>query len=234
MKYDECPICGHKTHQWFTQPFRKFCNPMDIVPDFYIPYNRCPSCRLVYAPSMYGWGDTEFKKFCYNEKYPMYDADILLEEGNRQKLSLTSIMQHVTPPCKHLDFGGGNGQLARMCRSNGFDSVCYDRFTKYNDETCLNDSYHLVSAIEVLEHTTNLTDVMQILSDCCLQYLYISTGLYDTIDDLPAWYYCNPRVGHINLFCKYTIENLLAKFGFKVLDIKQQHKEQMNIWAIKL
>lgn len=66
-----------------------------------------------------------------------------------------------------LDYGGGEGLLTRILRDHGFDAYNYDPYSisnlsfGFNLESILdNDSFSVISIIEVLEHLTNPRDAL--------------------------------------------------------------------------
>ncbi len=224
-----CPICNGDSVHFMTRKFAPQARTFVENENFSVEYKKCEHCGLVFCEEMIEWMPQKYSELVYNDGYIPYDRDVVTPNGSRQTKSLEFIKQFIQDCHTNLDYGGGRGYLSDMLNNNGYKSVCYDPFTENNNKELLNAKYDFVSCIEVLEHAYNIMDVVKTTTSIAKKYIYVSTALYDNVQDWENWYYFNPRVGHILLFNRKSLELLFDKFGFEIVLITQMHKEQMNI-----
>ena len=223
-----CPVCSTESVLFLKIPFAPFSSKSTDLENFEVEYFKCPHCGVIYCPEMFNWPPQKYSKLVYNEGYYSYDHDLIDQNGNRQKLCYDFIKNNITAKT-NLDYGGGFGFLSDILNKNGYQSVCYDPFTKFNDRKVLETKYDFVSCIEVLEHSYNIMDVINDLEKAAKDTIYISTGFSDNVNNFKNWYYLNPRVGHILIFTKKAIEILFNKIGFQISTITHQNGDQYNV-----
>lgn len=225
-----CPVCNSEDVKSFAmRKFSPFAGQTPKKENFSVEYFVCKDCGLIFCPEMISWSKEKFSEMCYNDGYKKYDMDIVTPNGRRQNMSFNFIKENLPKGMTNLDYGGGNGYLSDILNKNGYSSKTYDPFTKFNDTSVLNNKYDFVSCIEVLEHSYNILDVAKQISDASGGIIYVSTGIYDNVESFDKWYYFNPRVGHILLFRKKTIEALFGRLGYYIKKISIMEHEQMNI-----
>lgn len=223
-----CPICGGKTNHLQFRKFAPFAKTRVEKENFTVEYVKCDNCSLIFCKDMLEWTPEKFSEYCYNDSYVQYDSDLGNPNGRRQNLSMDFIRNNIKDCVTTLDYGGGRGYLSDMMNRNGYKSVCYDPFTN-NDKSLLEKKYDFVSCIEVLEHSYDVLNLTNTITELADKYVYLSTGLYDNVKDFNRWYYFNPRVGHILLFKKETVERLFDMFGFTIHKMSLMSGSQMNI-----
>jgi 2-polyprenyl-3-methyl-5-hydroxy-6-metoxy-1,4-benzoquinol methylase len=116
-----------------------------------------------------------------------------------------------------LDYGGGNGLLARRLRTAGFAHVTtYDPFTP---EFCSrpDDTFDLITSYETFEHLPDPLPVLDVLVD-----MLTPSGavLFSTLVQPPdldmTWWYIAPRNGHVSLFSERALAVAWQRRGFTV------------------
>ncbi|TAM43290.1 MAG: class I SAM-dependent methyltransferase [Burkholderiaceae bacterium] len=147
---------------------------------------------------------------------------------------------------RYVDAAGGYGLLTRLMRDLGFDYFWSDRYAKNlfargfeRDATqgvCL-----AVSAVEVLEHTTNpLEFIRQILTECQSDTLIFTTEVFaDNNPPLPgAWSYYAFNTGqHIAFFSRRGLASLAKRLSMNYYPLGRLHvfsKKNLPYWKLKL
>lgn len=147
---------------------------------------------------------------------------------------------------KYVDVAGGYGLLTRLMRDLGFDYFWSDRYARNlfargfeYDPTlgaCL-----AVSAIEVLEHTTNpLEFIQQVLTDHQSDTLIFTTEVFaDNSPPLPdRWgYYAFATGQHIAFFSRRGLARLAERLGMTYYPLGRLHvfsRKKLPHWKLKL
>lgn len=212
-------------------------NPSGLMLD----YHRCPACGFMFTPFMDKWGDAEFRTYVYNKDYAQIDGTF---HGYRAGLFANIFTLAFYDSLKQLDFldyGGGFGLQSVMLRAFGaHDSATYDPHAAQKSRP--QKQFDFVSAIEVLEHSTNpkdtIADMMGFLKPDGL--LFITTELQppDIAEKKCGWWYCNPRVGHISFSSHDSLRRLIEPYSMKLAHIGTQahiaYRGQWPLWAERL
>jgi SAM-dependent methyltransferase len=225
-----CKCCGAPARLYGLLDFHKNCeiyrnNALELsgVP---IYYHRCPACRFIFTTALDHFTNEDFKRFIYNEQYPLIDPDYQ-EARPRGNAKLVSRMFAEARPARVLDYGGGNGTFAALLREAGFPHVeAYDPFVPGFSERPTG-LFDCVICFEVLEHSTDptrmLRDLMTFLSETGI--ILLSTLLQPADIDRHGltWWYAAPRNAHISLYSRPSLGKLVERLGFRVDSLDQSY-----------
>ena len=220
-----CPICKDKAVLRDVVDFNRNCE--GIIDEQFpvlgkaVYYAKCKSCDLIYAPEFSNWSHEDFAREIYNEKYSLIDPDYLIDRPKRNKILINNIFMNGKTEIKHLDYGGGNGSLSELLKSDGWDSTSFDPFSESENQKINSDEkFNLITAFEVFEHVADpnelINDISRFASDNCL--IFFSTGIHDnqiTSEKRLDWWYVAPRNGHITIYSHTSLQILANKHGLK-------------------
>lgn len=187
-------------------------------------YYRCPDCGFLFTRSFDAWRPEEFAQFIYNGDYQTLDPDYAEMRPRQNANILQSLFGERLKALRLLDFGAGNGGLARLLRENGCAADSFDPFGNDGARSlsAVIDRYDIVTAFEVFEHVADpvacLAEIDRLLRPDGL--LLISTRVNDGkegkagIGPRLTWWYASPRNGHIALHSRRSLMLLMQKFGF--------------------
>lgn len=151
-----------------------------------------------------------------------------------------------------MDFGSGSGLLVRLLRDHRFDAVGFEQyrtpiFASSHHVRRLEDvqnSFDLVTLIEVLEHLADPVEELQRLQFYLTQSggFLISTLLYDTTRHGADWWYLDPRVGEHVTFLSSTGMRVLAdrlhlhlrSFSDSLHYVGPKSQVDRVVWAVRL
>jgi len=173
-------------------------------------YLECPNCGLVQVPARWHLSAIEEKAY-----YDLHRNDPF-DEGYRRFLgrALDPVLEHLSPGARGLDFGSGPGPtLSRMFRERGFDCEDYDLHYA-RDERLLQQSYHFVTATEVVEHLANPREVLERLWGLLLPggVLAIMTKRVIDAERFARWHYKSDPT-HVTFFHTRSFEWLADHWG---------------------
>ena len=218
-----CPICKTKSAVLDVVDFNKSCEELrgkHLAPaGIPVAYALCSSCYFCWAPELYDWPLAKFKECIYNGDYVAVDPDYIEARPKGNADALRSIFPHLPSTVRHLDYGGGNGLLAKSLRESNWNSVSYDPLLDASSPEQLGQ-FALITAFEVFEHVPDtralVSDLSSLLSDPGL--VLFSTLLSDGNihpDQKLTWWYASPRNGHISLFSRTSLYLLAQNSGFR-------------------
>jgi 2-polyprenyl-6-hydroxyphenyl methylase/3-demethylubiquinone-9 3-methyltransferase len=216
-----CKCCGAAAFPYGVVDFHKNCevrrrNVLDVsgVP---IYYYRCPECRFLFTTAFDHFTRDDFLQYVYNDEYLLVDPDYGDERSRGNAAVLTGLFSGARPR-RILDYGGGNGSLARRLRADGFDGVeTYDPFVPEFSERP-SGRFDCVVSFEVVEHSTDpeetFADMGESLDDPGL--ILFSTLLQPPDIDRHGlnWWYAGPRNGHVSLFSRESLRAIVEPLGF--------------------
>lgn len=214
-----CKICGATARLHGVVDFNKNCEARDGRPfplaGIAVWYHRCPDCGFLFTTQFDRWPADSFVRHIYNADYATVDPDAQLARASANLAPLLGFMKQ-TNLVSMLDYGGGNGALARMLSARGVAATSWDPLL---DPGPLQASVDLVTAYEVLEHTpTPLQTCRQALS--CLRpggLMLFSTLTIDTAPtDACAHWYVAPRNGHLSIHTRASLDHLFAQLGHRL------------------
>ncbi|MHB0990625.1 MAG: class I SAM-dependent methyltransferase [Burkholderiales bacterium] len=218
-----CPICNSDCDLLDVVDFNKSCEepkgtflPLSGIPVYYVLCNGCGFC---FSPDLYRWDLNEFTDKIYNNDYALVDPDYLEIRPKANASSLMAMFKHHASQIRHLDFGGGNGLLARELTGNGWNSISYDPFVNRAIDMKSLGKFDLITAFEVFEHVPDVNDMMANLRTLMAPQavLLFSTLVSDgsiVKNNRLTWWYASPRNGHISLFSKKSLSIIASQSGF--------------------
>jgi SAM-dependent methyltransferase len=216
-----CKICGAAAALHGVTDFNKSCEaskgvhfPLSGVP---VWYHRCPNCQFLFSVQFDHWTPAMFRQYIYNESYALVDPDVGGARAERDSVPLIAFARQVNAG-RILDYGGGEGGLARILTEHGFAATSWDPMHAEPAAPSETD-FDLVTAYEVLEHTpTPARTCREALSFVRPGGLFLFSTL--TLDALPPqscdhWYIA-PRNGHISIHSAASLRLLFAGLGWRV------------------
>jgi SAM-dependent methyltransferase len=193
-----------------------------------VGYFLCENCGFCFAPEFAAWTPEQFAERIYNDDYVQFDPEYA---GERPRTNAQTLITHFgahSGSIRHLDYGGGDGSLARLLRENDWQSTSYD---PYVDRTIRIESlgtFDFITAFEVFEH---VPDVRRLMSD--LRLLLAPSGiiLFSTLvsdGNIQAgrpldWWYAGPRNGHISLYSTKSLVLLGRRYGMRLASATSRH-----------
>ncbi|WP_172822769.1 class I SAM-dependent methyltransferase [Paramagnetospirillum marisnigri] len=172
------------------------------------PLWECTQCGFASFKEVADWHEDRFRADIYNNDYYLGDRPFLEERPKKLAAWLTAALS----PCSLLDYGGGNGQLARLLTSQGFEAACYDPF--YGGGGLPQISSEVVTAFEVVEHVPDQYSLFREMASLCRRDgVIIFSTLLKTMHLKDDWWYASPRNGHISFHTKKSINLLLSRLS---------------------
>lgn len=220
MKFP-CPICDQPAPALDVVDFNKSCEeakgkflPLAGKP---IYYHRCDHCGHAFSPEFWDWSDSDFLDHIYNDQYIDIDPDYRDVRPRHNASLLHNLFGTHKSAVRHLDYGGGNGQLTLLLQQSGWDSTSFDPFPHQSMSLDRLGTFNLITAFEVFEHVPDprelMANISQLMSQECL--VLFSTLTSDNAlkkHERINWWYCAPRNGHINLFTRQSLALLAAPY----------------------
>lgn len=209
-KYRKCIICGVSTRPLFEL---KIFNKLKLLVE----------CENVQC------GQVQFQKVDWLE-CAYSNAIVALDTGavqrclNMRKLivsiyTITSIIKiHVKKLI--LDYGGGTGLLCRLLRDAGLDCYSIDKYCENiyaRPFEATNESYFLVTMVEVLEHLENpIVELMDIKEKYNPELIFATTLLRPKKIN-SEWWYLTPSTGqHINFYTENSLKLIANTIGYSL------------------
>lgn len=209
----KCPVCTSDTELVGRVPFGKNCLGLESEDIGEIEYHKCKWCDTLFAPEIMAWPFEKVASDIYNDDYVKYDPDYVYSRAyNNYKNILNNIL-----PCRHLDYGAGNGQLSNLLAKDGWFSYSFDPFSD-NKDKLLSEHYGLITAFEVLEHVSDIHKVFRDFDKLLTlspEALIWCSSLLD--QDINSWY-TSPRNGHILLHTTKGIRFLAQEYNMQYID----------------
>ena len=216
-----CKVCGAQASLYGVTDFNKNCEelrgthlPLTGVPVY---YHQCDACRLVFTEALDQWDKAAYLEHIYNDRYVDVDPDYVQVRPKENAAVVRAFLQQDLST-RHLDYGGGNGTMARVLKESGIDSSSWDPMDP--EAVTPIGPFGLVTAFEVFEHTPSpLATLQEIVGFCETTTPLIFFTTY-TIDQLPPrnmdFWYLAPRNGHITVYTRASLDALFAHVGFNV------------------
>lgn len=219
-----CSVCGGACSLLDVVDFNKSCiearGKFLSLSGIPVYYALCSKCGFCFAPELMTWGAEKFKERIYNDEYVLVDPDYISVRPLDRAKYLLSTFGNRMHSVKHLDYGGGNGLLAKLLRQSNWQSVSYDPFVDKNASIEKLGKFDLITAFEIFEHVPDVRDLMSKLRSLLSPdgLILFSTLLSDgniRPNQRISWWYASPRNGHISLFSKNSLAVLAQSNGFK-------------------
>jgi len=220
----QCPVCSGLAPALPPVDFNKSCEDREqpLLPPSGqgISYCLCARCGFCFAPAMHAWSREDFARQVYNDAYAIVDPDYLGARPEGNAGALHALLGGHAARIRHLDFGGGDGLLARLLRGQGWQSESWDPFLEPDRDLTQLGRFALVTAYEVFEHVPDVDHLIRTLGRLTERQgiVLFSTLLCDgqvRAGEPPSWWYAAPRNGHISLFSSKSLELLGQRAGFR-------------------
>ncbi|MGQ0622588.1 MAG: class I SAM-dependent methyltransferase [Panacagrimonas sp.] len=228
MRVHSCPVCAGQSHALDVVDFNKSCEEgcgkylrLSGLPVYYF---YCGQCGFCFAPEIYRWSREQFREKIYNAEYVNVDPEYLDARPRANAASLIKSFPDVMGKIRHLDYGGGGGQLSEFLRLSGWTSESYDPFEGEDRSISSLGTFDLITAYEVFEH---VPDISTLMSD--LQTLLAPDGvvIFSTLlsdghlmpNTRINWWYAAPRNGHISLFTRKSLSILAQQSCFSFVSL---------------
>ncbi|TAM85057.1 MAG: methyltransferase domain-containing protein [Candidimonas sp.] len=216
-----CKVCGGATRLYGVVDFNKSCEerngiwlPLAGVP---IWYRRCEQCRLIFTEAFDDWTPQDFIVNIYNDGYAQVDPDYRIRRP-RANAGMVEDMARKLGCARVLDYGAGDGAMARLLRTHGIACEAWDPFGRAGSERPAG-RYGLVTCFEVFEHTPK---PLATLRDLARYVAADGVVLFSTltVDELPdhavQFWYIAPRNGHVTIHTRASLCALFARIGWQV------------------
>lgn len=219
-----CKICGTPALLYGVVDFNHSCEefrykqlPLCAIPVY---YRRCPACGFLFSDSFDDWTNAEFRQFIYNEGYAEIDPEWNKIRPLRNAKMILNLFGKDRTRLSILDYGGGNGELVRSLRENGFFTAeAYDPFDpRYS--TLPDGTFNIISCFETFEHLPDPIAAVEIIVNRLDEAGLV---LFSTLAQPPNfaekgmhWWYITPRNGHISLFSRKALAVMWQRYGFTV------------------
>lgn len=192
-----CPICRGPGKKILDKEFNVSCGDYfegyrlykDNIGSFCL--HACGLCEFAWYPEFEAWNESDFLARIYNGDYRLCDPPFEYE----RPASLANWLNSFLGIRTLLDFGGGEGTLARMLRSSGKLASVYDPY--YGNTTLPHGTYDIVTAFEVIEHVPDQDWLIRsLLASRSDTGVLIFSTLLRAESDNQDWWYASPRNGH--------------------------------------
>jgi tetratricopeptide (TPR) repeat protein len=216
-----CKICGAIASSCGAVDFNKNCEVRRglALPDSgtQIPYWRCGQCGFVFTNAFDSWTPRDYKREIYNEEYCCVDPDYEVIRPLGSAGLIEQLFAESKTALAILDYGGGNGSMAKDLMNRGFNSACtYDPFVERYAKLP-KAQFDLVCCFETLEHVPDpMATIGQICSLVKPDGMVVFSTLLQPEKFNLDWWYLAPRNGHIGLFSQTALSMAWAQHGFRV------------------
>lgn len=213
-----CKICGTSSPLHGVADFNKSCEqnrgrffPLSGVP---IYYHRCPECGFLFTGHFDGWSREDWNREVYNDQYGTFDPDGADGSRARSNANLVLTVVRDNGMTRVLDYGGGDGTLVASLPE--IDAISYDPM---RDDPCPGGIFDLVTAFEVLEHTsTPIETTREALAFVGPSGAFLLSTL--TCDGLAPMsmdhWYIAPRNGHVSIHTRKSLDLMFSALGWEV------------------
>ena len=203
-----CRICGSTAPLFDVCDFANHCfrpatGPAELS-GIAVYYYRCRDCGLLFSPLTDGWTTEDFRARIYTDDYAAFDPEIDDERPSANAALVEKLFGDHRSSLSLLDFGGGDGALARMLKQKGFANARSCDPIRHPDESPPQGRFDLVTCFEVLEHANDPLAMVRDLADLTGPdgMVLFSTLLQPPDIDVQRlrWWYAAPRNGHVSLY----------------------------------
>lgn len=215
-----CKCCGARADWFGAVDFSKSCEDHrgKVMPDSgrAVDYFRCAACGFLFSPLIDGWSADRVAAEIYNADYVRVDPDFTGARPRNNADLLTLAFEPERARLGMLDYGGGEGLMARVLRERGFDAHSFDPFHDHDPRP--QRRFDLVTAFEVIEHSPDphatFADVRALTAD---DGAFLFTTLLQPADMGSVglgWWYAAPRNGHVSLHTRESLRLAASRVGW--------------------
>lgn len=216
-------MCANPSFLVGVVDFNKHC---PAVPGFALElsgepvyFRQCRTCGLVFTEYCDTWASADFAREIYNDRYLEVDPDFTEARPRANADFLEAVFGSYRASLTCLDYGGGDGALAKMLIAKGFAHArSCDRYHA-GGAALPGERQRLVTSFEVLEHSPAPRKTISEMASCLTDD---GMALFSTLlvpDNFAAigmsWWYIAPRNGHITFYTRDALSRLWAEHGFR-------------------
>ena len=227
----DCKVCGTAAPLFGVVDFNRTCGA-DPYPDgltgLPVYWHRCRLCGLLFTPafdqfSNAGWRDHIYNPHYYAELDPEYE--VVRPTLNAEVVHAVCRAQWGRETLG-IDYGGGNGALAKRLSATGLRFLTHDPYGASDDTSGLVGRFNVLTSFEVLEHTIDphqtFDDLLRFGAD---RFIVIAStqcadGLVDEKSRL-NWNYVAPRNGHVTVYSHRTLAELARRHQLDHLSVSR-------------
>ena len=191
-----------------------------------VHYCSCNNCGHIWTACLDDWSESDFQRNIYNDDYVLADPPFTYDRPARNAAMIDDMLGEFRNGLAILDWGGGDGLMARMLAERGYRNVIsYDPF--YGDNPLTPGlPFDLVTCFEVIEH---VPDQRTLFADLASHVAPDGALLLSTLVQ-PAdigelrlgWWYARPRNGHIRLHSRKSLELCLSREGLRLKSLSDE------------
>jgi len=191
-----------------------------------VHYCSCKGCGHIWTACLDDWSESDFQRNIYNDHYVLADPPFTYDRPARNAAMINDMTGKFRNRLSILDWGGGNGLMARLLAELGYRNVIsYDPF--YGDNPLTPGlPFDLVTCFEVVEH---VPDQRTLFADLASHVAPDGALLLSTLVQ-PAdigelrlgWWYARPRNGHIRLHSRKSLELCLSREGLRLESLSDE------------
>ncbi len=187
-----------------------------------VSYHRCRQCGFLFSDFLDGWSRDRLSRELYNADYVRVDPEIAEVRPARVADLVTRMFGAARTAIRVLDYGGGDGALARKLAACGFaDVTSADPF--FGSDTLSADAVDLMLCVEVIEHLT-IPDAAFAAARAAIKpdgVVFFTTVLQPSEPAPPGldWWYVAPRNGHVSLHTAASLRLVTARHGLELASI---------------
>lgn len=215
-----CKICGGTCAPFGEVSFLRACGRPDPAPGGGAPkvrYQRCTECGLLFTAAFDAWSGEDFQAHVYNDAYLELDPDYVEKRPMGTARMLIGAFGHARGEIRALDYGGGNGLVARELRDAAFACETYDPFSTEHRAPPAG-RFNLISCIEMVEHLPHpmetLADLVRFADESALILFTTLLQPDDILQQGMGWWYIGPRNGHLTMHTPRSLSLMWARLGF--------------------
>jgi len=230
-----CKVCNGKTSIFGYTDINKTCEEArnKIVISYIghpICYHICNNCNFIFTVDFDDWDKKDFLEHIYNDDYTLTDPDYVgvrsIENANWLCSGLANLINN---SMQLLDYGAGDNQLCKELNRRGYNTIGWDPMWDTKPEFSASETFDVVTAFEVLEHTPNPLKTIKEIAKFVKPITGIvvfSTLINEVVkpEERCNHWYLAPRNGHV---CMHSLSSLKLMFelvGMQVTTINaSQH-----------
>ena len=196
-----CPICGSKT---------AFYQEVIVLTRYKAKLLRCKECLFIY------FDQPTWIEESYSKSISILDTGLVRRNFHLSRKLYVLIRYLLNGAFKGLDFGGGTGLFTRSMRDFGVPYFWQDKYTQNihacGYEYCPQETYQIISCIELLEHIQNPIDTLKELSlKHNPDYIFFTTETHQGAPESNWWYLSLDTGQHISFYHKKNINTARRK-----------------------
>ena len=211
-----CKICGTSSPFHGVVDFNKSCESRhrrDAVKGEAVWYNRCGECGFLFTTQFDHWTPEDWRREVYNAGYAAVDPDQANGIRAQNNVGFVADFARQRNLTRILDFGGGDGLLARILTEGFFDAQTWDPLV---DQPRPSGDFDLITAFEVFEHSANPRETVAELRSWARPHAVELVSTLTNDDwDVSHWY-VSPRNGHVSMHTTRSLEKLFDQSGWTV------------------